>query len=272
MNKIMIFGTALTFSALSTSCGSNPTSTRHMSNSALVEQAIPYKEANNYFIKNDVKESVPTKITAKEELEKYFGMATTMGPNGQPTQIDFSKEYAVIADFKATDKETTLKPISLTKSGNDLILDYSITEGKNVNFTTRPFLLLIVPDTAQGNVVLKPHNMEPKGHGAQVALDWDGTYEGVLPCADCEGIKTTVVLNKDDSYKINSEYMGKKGAAPSSNSGKLEWDSTGNVIVIAAGSESLTKFQVEEGSLKMLDQDGKEITGDLAEKYILRKK
>ena len=27
-------------------------------------------------------------------------------------------------------------------------------------------------------------------------LDWDGTYKGVTPCADCEGIETTVTLNR----------------------------------------------------------------------------
>lgn len=31
-------------------------------------------------------------------------------------------------------------------------------------------------------------NPDP-AHNSQNALDWDGEYEGVLPCADCEGIK-----------------------------------------------------------------------------------
>ncbi|MDE5451088.1 copper resistance protein NlpE N-terminal domain-containing protein, partial [Elizabethkingia meningoseptica] len=31
-------------------------------------------------------------------------------------------------------------------------------------------------------------------HNAQNSLDWAGTYEGTVPCADCPGIKTTITL------------------------------------------------------------------------------
>ena len=34
-------------------------------------------------------------------------------------------------------------------------------------------------------------------HNAENSLDIAGVYKGVLPCADCEGIETTIVL-KDD--------------------------------------------------------------------------
>ena len=31
-------------------------------------------------------------------------------------------------------------------------------------------------------------------HNSRNALDWAGTYEGVLPCADCPGIQTRLSL------------------------------------------------------------------------------
>ena len=37
-------------------------------------------------------------------------------------------------------------------------------------------------------------------HTAENALDWNGTYKGILPCADCEGIKTELELNSDKTY------------------------------------------------------------------------
>lgn len=37
-----------------------------------------------------------------------------------------------------------------------------------------------------------------------------GTYEGTFPCADCEGIKTHLELNKDKTFKRTEEYLGKK--------------------------------------------------------------
>lgn len=39
---------------------------------------------------------------------------------------------------------------------------------------------------------------------AETSLDWAGEYEGVFPCADCEGIKVELDLNPDilSSVKI----------------------------------------------------------------------
>ena len=48
------------------------------------------------------------------------------------------------------------------------------------------------------------------GHNAQNSLDWAGTYEGTLPCADCPGIKTTITLKDDNTYTISEEYLERK--------------------------------------------------------------
>ena len=39
-----------------------------------------------------------------------------------------------------------------------------------------------------------------------------GTYEGTLPAADCEGIKTILVINEDKTYTLKSEYIGREDA------------------------------------------------------------
>lgn len=39
-----------------------------------------------------------------------------------------------------------------------------------------------------------------------------GTYEGTLPAADCEGIKTILVINGDKTYTLKSEYIGREDA------------------------------------------------------------
>ncbi len=36
------------------------------------------------------------------------------------------------------------------------------------------------------------------------------TYEGILPCADCGGIRTTQKINSDTIYQLWSEYLGKR--------------------------------------------------------------
>ena len=44
------------------------------------------------------------------------------------------------------------------------------------------------------------------GHTAENALDWGGVYEGVFPCADCEGINTRLTLKYDRTYILEESY------------------------------------------------------------------
>lgn len=104
---------------------------------------------------------------------------------------------------------------------------------------------------------------------SQNSLDWDGTYSGVLPCADCGGIQTSLELSKDGSFKLHQVYLGKEDGA-FDNSGKVVWNKQGNVITIGEG-EQMTKFQVGENALTMLDREGNKITGELADNYVLAK-
>ena len=41
-------------------------------------------------------------------------------------------------------------------------------------------------------------------HNAENALDYDGTYTGTFPAADCPGINITLTLNKDKTFTQNT--------------------------------------------------------------------
>lgn len=110
----------------------------------------------------------------------------------------------------------------------------------------------------------------PDGHNSRISLDWDGTYTGVVPCADCEGIQTSLTLFESGAYTLSEEYLG-KGARPFSENGTFEWDDAGAVITLAPGSENARQYQVGENMLFQLDLEGRRITGALAEKYRLVK-
>ena len=45
-------------------------------------------------------------------------------------------------------------------------------------------------------------------HTSETALDWAGTYEGTMPCADCEGIETVVELRDDNTFTATYNYVG----------------------------------------------------------------
>ncbi len=106
-------------------------------------------------------------------------------------------------------------------------------------------------------------------HTSQNSLDWSGTYEGTIPCADCPGIKTTVVLNSDNTFSLTSEYMERNTKLE--DKGSFMWHNNGSVVHLK-GKETDLKLKVGEDMLFYLDQEGEEIIGPLEEDYILFKK
>jgi len=107
-------------------------------------------------------------------------------------------------------------------------------------------------------------------HNAQTSLDWNGTYKGITPCADCEGIETEVALNKDMTFIVKTKYKGKSDEV-FEEKGTFKWDETGSIVILEGLKDRPNQFFVGENTLTQLDLEGKKITGALAENYILKK-
>lgn len=109
-------------------------------------------------------------------------------------------------------------------------------------------------------------------HNSRTSLDWAGVYEGTTPCADCEGIKTVLELNDNDTFVIAQTYLGKQDDNESFNeSGSFTWDDSGSKITLKMQDRTLM-FKVGEDHVTMLDSEGKLIGDELAEYYVLKKK
>lgn len=104
-------------------------------------------------------------------------------------------------------------------------------------------------------------------HNAETSLDYWGVYEGTLPAASSPGIKTTLTLNKDKTFTLRSEYIDEKDGIFND---KGTYTLDGNVLTARQEGGDITYYKVEEGQLKMLDQQKQPITGDLAKFYILK--
>ena len=108
-------------------------------------------------------------------------------------------------------------------------------------------------------------------HTAENSLDWNGTYKGVLPCADCEGIETELELNADKTYELKETYLGKGDGKAFESKGSFQFDANNTSVIELDKTGDNRKYFVAEGYLKVLDMEGNEITGDLADKYELKK-
>lgn len=123
-------------------------------------------------------------------------------------------------------------------------------------------------------------------HTAQNSLDWEGVYQGVTPCADCEGIFTTLVIQsiKTDTvayyYELRQQYLG-KSEVYFYEKGSFTWQGNGSKIELNAnakndktkGSSNSPRFyKVVENAVVMLNYKGDEIkNSSFAEKYRLQK-
>lgn len=97
-----------------------------------------------------------------------------------------------------------------------------------------------------------------------------GDYYGILPCADCPGIYYELALNEDFTFSEKSYYLDSEpDTFKVSGSFKIAPDS---IIVLSDKPENggFDKLKFSNGTLKVLDAEGKEITTKLAEHYILR--
>ncbi|MFB9053173.1 copper resistance protein NlpE N-terminal domain-containing protein [Formosa undariae] len=102
---------------------------------------------------------------------------------------------------------------------------------------------------------------------SMTSLDWNGIYVGTIPCADCEGIKTVITLNNDLTFTKKTQYLGKSTDVHTEN-GAFTWNKAGNTVTLK--SDVTYNYFVGEHILARLDSSGKKITGDLADKYILK--
>lgn len=105
---------------------------------------------------------------------------------------------------------------------------------------------------------------------SRTSLDWPGTYNGIVPCADCEGIETALTLHEDGTYLLKTKYLGKSETINMVN-GAFSWNDAGSVITLNGIDNGPSQYLVGENGLVQLDLQGNRITGALAQKYVLKK-
>ena len=85
------------------------------------------------------------------------------------------------------------------------------------------------------------------------------SYRGILPCADCEGIETSLFLETSGTWVMNQYYQGKKTSFASYG----EWARTANKLVLTSSNGEKQYFLPKEDSLVMLDTKGAPIQSPL---------
>lgn len=96
-----------------------------------------------------------------------------------------------------------------------------------------------------------------------------GRFTGTMPAADCEGIRTILVVNSDSTYTLKEEYIGVENGIFET-SGIYNQLGNGLIELITPSSGEKTYFIEVETGFMLSDSLGTINKGELAEHYILK--
>ena len=130
-------------------------------------------------------------------------------------------------------------------------------------------VLLVLALSCQKQVV-KKDEVGLASHNARNSLDYVGSYKGILPCPDCHGLETEIVINENSTFNIKTKYQG-KGEKIYLKKGNFTWNKKGTIIILTDVKNAPNKYFVGENTLTQLNIDGKRITGNTANEYVLSK-
>ena len=88
-------------------------------------------------------------------------------------------------------------------------------------------------------------------HNAETSLDYE----------------TTLTLNPDKTFTLHSVYIDRDSSFDEKGTYTLE----GNILTLKEEGGEISYYKVEENKVRLLNDDKQEITGALAEHYILNK-
>ncbi len=88
------------------------------------------------------------------------------------------------------------------------------------------------------------------------------SYRGILPCADCGGIDTSLFLEKDGTFVLREQYQTTR-AGNNTFASYGQWRRTADKLVLTDSAGEKRYFRPVDKGLEMLDQQGLPINSSL---------
>lgn len=104
------------------------------------------------------------------------------------------------------------------------------------------------------------HNLAPNNE--QTLEPMSQSYRGILPCADCSGLDTSLFLQQDGTYILSETYQGTKDHDQTFGSYGI-WARTADKLVLTDVKGIKRYFHPKGEDLEVLDIDGSRIQSTL---------
>jgi copper homeostasis protein (lipoprotein) len=110
-------------------------------------------------------------------------------------------------------------------------------------------------------------SIRSKNHSSGKAtqtLEFPSSYLGILPCANCSGIRYTLNLWPDKAFFLRMTYLGKGQGEGDSFYDIGQWRIDDEILTLMGGKEASQMFAIKDAdTLRKLDTEGKEIQSRL---------
>jgi hypothetical protein len=103
---------------------------------------------------------------------------------------------------------------------------------------------------------------------------WAGTYFGLLPFREGDGIETRLRLSEDSTFTLHTEYHGRNDALEEEFTGKIVWEKSASetrLTLVGKIGGYPSQYLMQDSLLIQLDTKGQKIEGPLAERYWLKR-
>jgi uncharacterized lipoprotein NlpE involved in copper resistance len=104
------------------------------------------------------------------------------------------------------------------------------------------------------------------------AVNWRGTYSGVLPCDNCGGIETFLTLREGQTYLLKQRYVNPdKEETGQTLEGEFSWNEEGDVISLNSLEGTLLLKVDKKMYLVPLNSNGNEVKPERGNNFRLYK-
>lgn len=96
-------------------------------------------------------------------------------------------------------------------------------------------------------------------------ITYPAVFRGTLPCAFCEGTRTSIVLEEPGYFRLEEVFLGEEEDDADSfrSLGRWVWSNGGTMLMLFDAEGEVRRFRLEQtGHLRLLDRQGQPVVSD----------
>lgn len=228
--------------------------------------ALPDNAVFEATVRDVTRPDWPAELIGRTRIEPVQDLPIRFAIPYDPNLVKYGHRYTLQARILADGRLlfATVDPIPVFVDGQPTPVNIVLPRSSGIAAEQLP-----PPPTAP----VQPGQASPRAYppaaGAPAAAtgalgQLPATFTGVLPCADCSGIRHVLALQPDGPFTLDIEYLGRRGEPGYTLRGRWLYDAAARVLTLSSDRERPLAFAVKDASrLRLLDAAGREIVSDL---------